>query len=115
MLDRVRALLVLAGALLLVLVAAPAAGAHIYWANKYDDAIGHAYLDGSGPNQSLVPGIRQNSHPVGVAVDGAHVYWTDYDAPDRIGRANLDGTGVNDAFITRAANPVALAVDGAHV
>src|SRR3954470_1791843 len=115
MLESVRAFLVLAGALLLPFAAAPGAGAHVYWANKYDDAIGRANLDGGGLNQSFITGIRQNSHPVGLAVDGAHVYWTNYDAPDRIGRAALDGSAVNDGFVTGAANPVGVAVDGAHL
>ena len=38
--------------------------------------------------------------PAGVAVDGAHVYWVESssDTPS-IGRANLDGSGVDENFI----------------
>ena len=35
--------------------------------------------------------------------------------PSGVGRANLDGTGVDQSFITFDGNPSAVAVDGAHV
>ena len=41
----------------------------------------------------------------------AFVYWTDQ-ATDTIARANLDGTGVNQSFITGAGAPDGVAVDG---
>lgn len=43
----------------------------------------------------------------------AYVYWTN--ANGTIGRANLDGTGVNQAFITGPTGPFAIAVDATHV
>jgi hypothetical protein len=43
----------------------------------------------------------------------AFVYWSESNGS--IGRANLDGTGVNESFITGAGGPGALAVDGQHV
>ena len=49
-----------------------------------------------------------------MAVDGAHVYWTSPDT-DTIGRANVDGTGVNQSFIAGASDPRGVAVVGAHV
>ena len=50
--------------------------------------------------------------PMGVAVDSAHVYWTEF-TNRSIGRANLDGTGVNPNFITGA--PIAaVAVAAQH-
>jgi hypothetical protein len=45
-----------------------------------------------------------------VAVDAAHVYWANGNT-DTIGRANLDGTGVDQSFITGAQYPAGLAVD----
>ena len=48
-----------------------------------------------------------------MAVDAGHVYWANPHA-DTIGRANLDGTGVNQSFITGTA-PVGVAVDAGHV
>ena len=44
----------------------------------------------------------------------AHVYWTN-NADTTIGRANLDGTGVNQSFLSGASTPCGVAVDGAHV
>jgi hypothetical protein len=53
--------------------------------------------------------------PNGVAVDGRHIYWTSYN-PGEIGRANLDGTGVDKSFIpTGDVNPLGVAVDAQHV
>jgi virginiamycin B lyase len=41
-------------------------------------------------------------------------YWTSA-ATATVGRANLDGTGVDQSFITGARTPFGVAVDGAHV
>ena len=53
-----------------------------------------------------------------MAVDAAHVYWANETAFSRtgaqistIGRANLDGTGVNQNFITGATFATGVAVD----
>ena len=44
----------------------------------------------------------------------AHVYWTN-NADTTVGRANLDGTGVNQSLISGGFNPCGAAVDGAHL
>src|SRR5690349_5928730 len=44
----------------------------------------------------------------------AYVYWGDYSG-GTIGRANLDGTGVEDSFIQTGGEPRAVAVDGSHI
>jgi virginiamycin B lyase len=44
----------------------------------------------------------------------AYVYWANRDA-GTIGRANLDGTGVNQSFIAGASSPWGVAVDAEHV
>jgi hypothetical protein len=113
-------------------IAAPTSGgsavavddAHIYWVSKFSDpdpggspgglprtgAIGRANLDGTGVDPNFISGI---SFPRGgVAVDGSHLYWSNY-RPEHIffpyfssefvGRANLDGTGVDEDFIPAAA------------
>jgi sugar lactone lactonase YvrE len=52
-----------------------------------------------------------------VAVDGAHVYWAN-NLTNSIGRANLDGSDVDNDFITGISGPVApvaIVVDGAHI
>ena len=48
-----------------------------------------------------------------MAVDGQHIYWTN-DNGTTIGRANLDGTGVDQSFIT-GTDPIGVAVDGHYV
>lgn len=51
---------------------------------------------------------------VGVANAGAYVYWA-AQGPAAVGRANLDGTGVNPTFIGAGTFTRAVAVDGQHV
>jgi virginiamycin B lyase len=49
-----------------------------------------------------------------VAVDSSHVYWSNQ--AHAIGRANLDGTGVDQSFITgRKIIPLGVAVNANHV
>jgi streptogramin lyase len=86
------------------------AEASVYWANQ-SGSIGRANLDGTNPDGAFIGG---GSQPIGVAVDGQHVYWTNAGS-GTIGRANLDGSGVNESFITGASNPLGVAADGGHV
>jgi virginiamycin B lyase len=92
------AALLLAALLALTLALAPRAEAYVYWTGfdpTEGPAIGRANLDGTGVDQSFITGLGFD-----LAVDGAHVYWTDRPR-HRIGRANLDGTGVDQSFITQ--------------
>ena len=73
--------------------------------------IGRANLDGSAPEPAFVTGLRG---PVGIAVDGAHLYWTETES-GTIGRANLDGSGVDEGLLTGLAGPVEVAVDANHI
>ena len=50
--------------------------------------IGRANLDGTGANQSFITGAEQ---PVGVAVDGQHVYWANTPRHDRAGEPRRHG------------------------
>ena len=62
-------------------------------------------------------GERELHHPflgrrvelAGIGDDGTYLYWADKDE-GTIGRANLDGTGVNQGFITGVENPISLSV-----
>jgi virginiamycin B lyase len=58
--------------------------------------------------------ISALSRPVGVAVDSHYIYWTN-SYPDEIGRANYDGTGIDQSFITGAVNPSGLAVSDDYI
>jgi stage V sporulation protein SpoVS len=44
----------------------------------------------------------------------AFIYWTDTSL-DAIGRGNVDGTGVNQSFISGAEEPTGLAIDAGHI
>jgi hypothetical protein len=107
---------------------------HVFWTNGSSEAdgqlvssIGRANLDGRGIDNRFVtipgPPCTDPFEPClasseGVAVDDAHVYWADT-FNGRIGRANLDGTGVDPSFITGidpgVSEPLWVAVDDAHV
>ena len=91
-------------------------GQHIYWSVATNGSIGRANLDGTGVDASFISGLWQqglvsNTGVRGLAVDFEHIYWVNYYScnyrvtPNRcggggIGRANLDGTGVNETFLT---------------
>ena len=45
-----------------------------------------------------------------MAIDGQHIYWGNLDS-GTIGRANLDGSGVNQSFIASAPSAFGIAVD----
>src|SRR5690348_4962902 len=47
-------------------------------------------------------------------VASAFVYWTNRNS-NTIGRANVDGSGVNQSFITGANDPFEVVVDGASI
>ncbi len=90
---------------------------HIYWTGQVCEprcsetvtgAIGRATLDGTGVDRSFVRVLPSGFSRVGLtglAVNAAHIYWTGQafssvglNGPT-LGRANLDGSGVNGAFI----------------
>ena len=86
--------------------------ASVYWDNPQAGAIGRSGGPPSQPDQSFITGIRQIDR-LGVAVDRQYVYWTD---GPWIGRANLDGSGVNQQFIRVTPHAAfALAVDDQHL
>ena len=98
---------------------------HIYWVDDRAGTIGRANRDGTGADPNFITGLLDRltgqvpivtiaATPGSVAVDAAHIYWTDY-ANGTIGRANLDGSRVNRKFITGADAPVSVAVDTGHV
>lgn len=81
---------------------------HVYWSNSNTGTIGRATLAGASADQSFIvasPAPGQGAPSVtGLAVHDGFVFWDVYRdlLPATIGRANLDGTGVNQSFITTA-------------
>ena len=99
---------------------------HIYW-TRSDGMIGRARLDGTGvdPDFFRAPGARNcnprfGCEPGYLAVDSSHIYWTTVRGDPSegtqvggIGRAKLDGTGVDRNFISGVFGT--LAVDHDHI
>jgi hypothetical protein len=93
-------------------------GQYVYWSNPTAGTIGRANLNGSGADSSFITGLStlgpsSAAGVRGLALDFGHIYWANYYsctggsppcAGGTIGRANLDGTGVQDDFFT--ASPV---------
>jgi hypothetical protein len=90
---------------------------HLYYASSTDtgdSTIARANLDCSQANNSLVLTGSQFTVEA-IAVDGAHIYWSDANG---IGRANIDGSSPTPGFVPEAAiggAPSSLAVDGGHI
>jgi hypothetical protein len=87
----------------------------VFWADPIDSSLGAAAISNpSAPNDSFITGSKSVS---GVAVDNAHLYWTNRNGVDplssSIGRADLNGQNVNQNFIVLPDNtqPLAVAVD----
>jgi len=102
---------------------------YVYWANPNriglppGGEIARARRDGTGVDEGFI--ATSPYVPQCVAVDGAHVYWTAGALGPTagatagnpsfvIGRANLDGTGVQESFIS-GITATCLAVDGAYI
>jgi hypothetical protein len=93
---------------------------HVYWAGG--GAIGRVELDGSNGHPHFVTDLSEVT--TWVAVDADHIYWNDRvpsSAPveewGTIGRANLDGSGVDRTFIS-GLSPYSVngvAVDAGHI
>jgi len=88
------------------------ADALIYWANANTHTIGFATFDTKIVDQSFIQ--VAGGFPNGVAVYGDFVYWTVPDA-NAIGRAGMNGTGVNQTFIQGLQGPQGVAVNSAGI
>lgn len=90
---------------------AQSANAALYWTNGH--GVSRANLDGTLANPFITDWSRPRG-ACGVAVNGSHIYWTE-DGYEQIGRANIDGSEPNWAFITGVSRPCGVAVDGSHI
>jgi virginiamycin B lyase len=75
----------------------------IYWSDTPNNRISraHLYYDKHGKlhvqiTRNFITGADQ---PEGVAVYGGYIYWVNHDTAGSIGRALLNGTGVNENFV----------------
>jgi hypothetical protein len=85
---------------------------NIYWADRDYGIVSRANLDGSAALRLFsVPGYVSN-----IAVNESYLYWV-HSQPgfESIGRASLDGTQVDPAFLTGQHHPYALAADSLRV
>jgi hypothetical protein len=101
-------------------------GRGCWWAPSSPAAIGRADVDGTGVDDQFITDLAiprspafQTADPCGIAVAGKYIYWmnnAESRKPVPIGRANLDGTGVNKRFITGVTGGTCgIAVAGAHI
>jgi virginiamycin B lyase len=92
-------------------------GTHIYYLNGYNGSVGEPFIgqanrDWSDLSASLIS--LQNTCIVYFALDSSHFYWSCNGGVDEstmaIGRANRDGTGVNQNFIPAVGPTTGVAV-----
>ena len=103
---------------------------HIYWIQAHFDqnhavvsySIARANLDSSSIERDFITGVCQYNCG-NLAVDDSHIYWQELDnwtnpqlsATWTIARGNLDGSFVQEDFITPCGNLGSLALDGSHI
>jgi virginiamycin B lyase len=95
---------------------------HVYWTDlclpcqANEAKIGRANLDFSSPNANFITGLSSSGHgPRGIAVDASHIYWAN-SALLTISRADLDGTNVDQSFITGISPyPYDIVVNASHI
>src|SRR5262245_61647458 len=79
--------------------------AFVYWSNTQSGTIGRGTIDGNpaNVNQSFIRAGTDASGVASLVLDRQHIYWSNFSAT--IGRANLDGSGINQSFIILPPNP----------
>jgi virginiamycin B lyase len=87
-------------------------GGYIYWADSNQGSLARAVTATGADATQFITGL---SDPRGVAVWGGHIYWANDIDHGSIGRANLDGTGVDNRFITGAPGPCMLTIADRHI
>ena len=93
-------------------------GSHIYFSRvggiTGKSSVFRADLDGK--NGASIAFVTPAFEPVGIAVNGSHLFWTD-PVGSKVARSDLDGTDASEepSFLTEAGHPGDLAVDEEHV
>lgn len=85
----------------------------IYWGSVGSSYIGRAPLPYGAKGPPLIQGDPNDFGFCGVAVNSTHIFWGGFGRT--IGRANLDGSDPNHAFIVGVDKPCGIALDGAHI
>ncbi len=104
-----RALLILTLGVLLLAALPSRASAFLYWAGGGIERVG---VNGGNARQL----IRTEREPWAIATDAGQIYWTHFYRPETIGRASLDGSEVNEDFLSVAQKyRNEIAVDAGHI
>jgi hypothetical protein len=95
--------------------AAAKAKGYVYWTNSLDGSVGRATIAGRRASESFI--TLDAAGGGGLTVDNTYIYWTSANGgtATTIARAKLDGSNVDQTFITGAQNPCGVAVDSAHI
>jgi hypothetical protein len=87
-------------------------GTTIFWSGflggSTANAISKADLSVASPTASVL--VTGANIPTGITSDSTYIYWSNF-GNGTIGRAKLDGSGVNQAYVTSLTNVVGIAVD----
>lgn len=94
-------------------------GSHVYWTNRYwnhdytsvGDAIARANLDGRHIDLRFIDASNKLD---GVTVNERYIFWSN-NGEDTIGRANLDGTAVEERCLTPKQVPLGNVPEGLAV
>ena len=83
----------------------------VYWTNTVNGSVGRATTKGTRANEKFI--TLNTTGGAGLTVDDNYIYWTSANggSATTIARANLDGSGVNQNFITGAHNPCGVTVN----
>ena len=95
---------------------APQASAYVYWTNWHGGnvaTIGRAFNDGGSPNQSYITGVT-SEEPSGLESNDDFIYWANLGLGS-LSRANLDGSGYNNAFRSTTVSPTSVAINATNI
>jgi len=81
---------------------------NIYWGNYSTDEIASATLSGTDVNSDLITTTGGGA----FAINSSYIYFQNSSS---IGRANLDGSGVNNSFISGPSNLSGIALNGSNI